>query len=83
MGVREIAKFANQKAKHPATANIDAFRQISFDLFIFFSPLYTGFIDNWCFTPFMESHKAREISAIKLITKQGYEIIMKPGKRNR
>jgi hypothetical protein len=40
MEVREIAKFANQKAKPPATANIDVLSQISFELFIFASDEY-------------------------------------------
>jgi hypothetical protein len=42
MGVREIAKFANQKAKPPATARTNTFLQITFDrvilFFSFFKP---------------------------------------------
>jgi hypothetical protein len=38
MGVREMAKFATQKARPPAIDNISAFLQIAFAWIILFSP---------------------------------------------
>jgi hypothetical protein len=71
IGVREIAKFASQKARPPSRVSTNAFFQILFEFFIFFSFLYSGFTDNRGLTALMESHKARETSAIKLIAIQG------------
>jgi hypothetical protein len=46
MGVREIAKFASQKARPPARVSTNAFFQILFEFFIFFSFLYSEFTDK-------------------------------------
>src|SRR5690606_6146468 len=57
--------------------------QVTFFVYHLLSFLYSGFTDNPGFTVLMESHKARETSAIKLITRQGYAMTTRSGKIKR